>query len=159
MYFVIDPSFQEVNRRFVLSFTNGNDRTGIYFIPTMEIKVYNVMIDGRKIFYQSLKNKILENMLLVKIRIIELIVSQIMHISDNFISSSQRSKWTTSTWHWSESNKQLISLENWDQGRNTLIFFILKEVKNTDSAGHHESVISVLYSNIYFFNKYYCKMT
>ena len=92
MYFVIDPSFQEVNRRFVLSFTNGNDRTGIYFIPTMEIKVYNAMIDGRKIFYQSLKNKILENMLLVKIRIIELIVSQIMHISDNFISSSQRSK-------------------------------------------------------------------
>ena len=85
-YFLIDLSFQEVNKRFVLSFTNGDDRTGIYFIPTMEIKVYDVVIDGRKSFDQSLKSKILENMLLVKIRIIELIVFQIMHISNKFIS-------------------------------------------------------------------------
>ena len=88
MYFLIDPSFQEVNRHLVLLFTNDDDRTArrIYLIPAMEIKVYNVLIDGRKLFDQSVKNKILEKMLLVKIRIIEVIVCQIVHISNQFIS-------------------------------------------------------------------------
>ena len=88
MYLLIDPSFQEVNRHLVLLFTNNDDRTArrIYLIPAMEIKVYNVLIDGRKLFDQSVKNKILEKMLLVKIRIIEVIVCQIVHISNQFIS-------------------------------------------------------------------------
>ena len=72
----------------MLLFTNNDDRTArrIYLIPAMEIKVYNVLIDGRKLFDQSVKNKILEKMLLVKIRIIEVIVCQIVHISNQFIS-------------------------------------------------------------------------
>ena len=72
----------------MLLFTNDDDRTArrIYLIPAMEIKVYNVLIDGRKLFDQSVKNKILEKMLLVKIRIIEVIVCQIVHISNKFIS-------------------------------------------------------------------------
>ena len=88
MYFLIDPSFQEVNRHLVLLFTNDDNGTArrIYLIPAMEIKVYNVLIDGRKLFDQSVKNKILEKMLLVKIRIIEVIVCQIVHISNKFIS-------------------------------------------------------------------------
>ena len=88
MHFLIDPSFQEVNRYLALLFTNDDDRTArrIYLIPAMEIKVYNVLIDGRKLFDQSVKNKILEKMLLVKIRIIEVIVCQIVHISNKFIS-------------------------------------------------------------------------
>ena len=87
MYFLIDPSFQEVNRHLVLLFTNDDDRTArrIYLIPAMEIKVYNVLIDGRKLFDQSVKNKILEKMLLVRIRIIKVIVCQIVHISNKFI--------------------------------------------------------------------------
>ena len=87
MYFLIDPSFQEVNRHLVLLFTNDDDRTArrIYLIPAMEIKVYNVLIDGRKLFDQSVKNKILEKMLLVRIRIIKVIVCQIVHISNEFI--------------------------------------------------------------------------
>ena len=88
MHFLIDPSFQEVNRYLALLFTNDDDRTArrIYLIPAMEIKVYNFLIDGRKLFDQSVKNKILEKMLLVKIRIIEVIVCQIVHISNKFIS-------------------------------------------------------------------------
>ena len=72
----------------MLLFTNDDDGTArrIYLIPAMEIKVYNVLIDGRKLFDQSVKNKILEKMLLVKIRIIEVIVCQIVHISNKFIS-------------------------------------------------------------------------
>ena len=56
--YLIDPSFQELNRLFVLSFENRTDRevpTG-YFIPKVEIKGYNVMIDRRKFFVQPIKN-------------------------------------------------------------------------------------------------------
>ena len=47
--YLINPSFQEVNRFFVLSFENENDRTShsTYYLPKVETKDYNVMIDGR----------------------------------------------------------------------------------------------------------------
>ena len=47
--YLINPSFQVVNRLFVLSFENENDRTShlTYYLPKVEIKDYNVMIDGR----------------------------------------------------------------------------------------------------------------
>ena len=49
---LIDPSFQGVNRLFLLSFENEEDRkvdTG-YFLPKVEINDYNVTIDGKKLF-------------------------------------------------------------------------------------------------------------
>ena len=52
---MIDPSFQGVNRLFVLSFENDEDRkvhTGCY-LPKVEIKNYNVMIDGKKLFWSA----------------------------------------------------------------------------------------------------------
>ena len=47
--FLIDPSFQEVNRLFVLSFGNTIDRIvhTKFYLPTVEIKDYNVMINGQ----------------------------------------------------------------------------------------------------------------
>ena len=55
--FLIDPSFQEVNRLFVLSFENKGDRKVrtrysicSRYLPNVEINDYNVMIDG-KIFF------------------------------------------------------------------------------------------------------------
>ena len=56
--YLVDPSFQGVNKRFVLSFENRTDRevnTG-YFLPKVEIKDYNVMIDGRNFFDQPIRN-------------------------------------------------------------------------------------------------------
>ena len=52
--YLINPSFQGVNRLFVLSFENENDRTShsTYYLPKVEIKDYNVMIDGRNLFDQ-----------------------------------------------------------------------------------------------------------
>ena len=54
----VDPSFQEANRLFVLSFENNADRTGHteYFLPKAERKDYNVMIDGQNLFDRPLKN-------------------------------------------------------------------------------------------------------
>ena len=56
--YLIDPSFQGVIRLFVLSFENSADRkvcTG-YYLPKVEIKDYNVMIDGQNFFDQPVKN-------------------------------------------------------------------------------------------------------
>ena len=54
--YLIDLSFQGVNRLFVLSYENTEQLTSSkrYFLPTVEIKDYNVMIDGRNFFYQPL---------------------------------------------------------------------------------------------------------
>ena len=58
--YLIDPNFQGVNRFFVLTFENIND--GIehrqYFRPTRVMKDYNVMINGKIFFYQSVKNNL-----------------------------------------------------------------------------------------------------
>ena len=47
--FLIDPSFQVVNRPFVLSFENEIDQKSYkkYYLPTVEIKNYDVMINRR----------------------------------------------------------------------------------------------------------------
>ena len=53
---LINPSFQGVNILFVFSFENENDRTShsTYYLPKLEIKDYNVMIDGKNFFDQPI---------------------------------------------------------------------------------------------------------
>ena len=55
---LIEPSFQGVNRLFVLAFENDVQRISKkrYYIPNVEIKDYNVMIDGKSFFDQPVKN-------------------------------------------------------------------------------------------------------
>ena len=55
---LIEPSFQGVNRLFVLAFENDAQRISNkrYFVPSVEIKNYNVMIDGKNFFDQPVKN-------------------------------------------------------------------------------------------------------
>ena len=55
---LIEPSFQGVNRLFVLAFENDDDRTSSdeYYLPTVEIKDYNIMINGENVFDQPIKN-------------------------------------------------------------------------------------------------------
>ena len=47
---LIEPSFQGVNRLFVLAFQDDAQRINKkrYYIPNLELKDYNVMIDGKK---------------------------------------------------------------------------------------------------------------
>ena len=56
--YLVEPSFQGVNRLFVLAFENDNHRTSDdrYYLPTVEIKDYNIMINGENIFDQPIKN-------------------------------------------------------------------------------------------------------
>ena len=56
--YLIDPTFSNVNRLFVISFENEDDRTSYYkyYVPSVEIKDYNVLIDGNAFFEFPIKN-------------------------------------------------------------------------------------------------------
>ena len=56
--FLIDPSFQGINRLFVLLFKDDDGRESHkkYYVSTVEIKDYNVMIDWRNLSDQLIKN-------------------------------------------------------------------------------------------------------
>ena len=49
---LIDPTFTKANRLFALSFENEEDRTSFsdYYVPKVEIKDFNVLIDGKSLF-------------------------------------------------------------------------------------------------------------
>ena len=53
-----EPGFQGVNRLFVLAFENDDDRTSDdqYYLPTVEINDYNIIINGENFFDQPVKN-------------------------------------------------------------------------------------------------------
>ena len=57
--YLIDPTFTNVNRLFVLSFENEDDRTSFskYYVPKVKIKGFNVLIDGKPFFGIPVKNK------------------------------------------------------------------------------------------------------
>ena len=55
--YLIEPTFTNVNRLFFLSFENEHDRTSFskYCVPKVEIKEFNVLIDGKPFFLDSCK--------------------------------------------------------------------------------------------------------
>ena len=57
--YLIDPTFTNVNRLFVLLFENENKRTSFskYYVPKVEIKDFNVLTDGKPFFEIPVKNK------------------------------------------------------------------------------------------------------
>ena len=60
--YLIDSTFPNVDRLFVLSFsrnnnTNNRDSFSDYYVPNVEIKDFNVLIDGKSFFDLPVKNK------------------------------------------------------------------------------------------------------
>ena len=55
---LVEPSFQGVDRLFVLAFESDDNRTAqdSYYLPTVEIKDYNIMSNGENFFDQPIKN-------------------------------------------------------------------------------------------------------
>ena len=77
---LVEPSFQRVTRLFVVAFEDDTKRTSNKrcYLPNVEIKDYNVMIDGKNFFDQAIKDKhmkTLERLLPVK----EMIIQQIAY--------------------------------------------------------------------------------
>ena len=59
--YLIYPTFMNVNRLFVLSFSRNNntdkrDSFSHYYVPNVEIKYFNVLIDGKSFFDFPVKN-------------------------------------------------------------------------------------------------------
>ena len=60
LHYLIDSTFNNVNRLFVLAFENEKDRSSYskYYMPSVEIKDYNVILDSQEPFYEiPTKNK------------------------------------------------------------------------------------------------------
>ena len=57
--YLIDPTFTNVNILLVLSFKKDDDRGSYfnYYVPKVEIKDFNVLIDGKPFFEIPVKNK------------------------------------------------------------------------------------------------------
>ena len=57
--FLTDPTFNNVNRLFVLAFPDEKNRRlfSKYYTPTVEVKDYNVIIDGEPFYEIPIKNK------------------------------------------------------------------------------------------------------
>ena len=63
-YISLDPSFQGVNRLFVMAYDNVNtnrstrDGRTRYYLPRIDINKYNVIIDGRNFYDNPIENDI-----------------------------------------------------------------------------------------------------
>ena len=57
--YLIDPTYINMNRLFVLSFENEANRSSFskYYVPKVEIKDFIVLIDGKQFFEIHVKNK------------------------------------------------------------------------------------------------------
>ena len=55
---LVEPSFQGVNRLFALAYENDSQRASAkgYYLPNVEIKDYNIMINGENVFDQPIKD-------------------------------------------------------------------------------------------------------
>ena len=137
--YLINPSFQKVNRLFVLSFKNENDRTShsTYYLPKVEIKDYNVMIDGRNVFDQPIDSmaKAYENIRKVAIGhgddyTIGCILGY-AYLKENYkmiaIDLSRQHELDVDP----RAIQQINFTANLDRAVNTTIFFILEEAKET----------------------------
>ena len=57
--YLVDPTFNYVNRLFVSLFKADDDTNSFskYYVPSVEVKDYNVLIDGKPFFEIPVKNK------------------------------------------------------------------------------------------------------
>ena len=129
--FLIDPTFSNVNRLFVLDFRNEEDRRYFpkYYTPTVEIKDYNVIIDGEPFYEIPIRNK--EE---IYKTITELIRNDLLRTGDkfNFDYFSEHCKLIAIDLSKQKSdlkNQQINFIGRLEQ--NATIFFIVEEKETT----------------------------
>ena len=139
--FLINSSFQGENRLFVLSFENNGGRTSYvrYYFPLVEIKDCNVMIDGQNVFYQPVKDNLITYDNMQKIAAVQGNDYTTGRLLDyNYFKrycqmiaidlSKQKA-------HKADS-KAILKINftaNLDRDRNTTMFFVMEEMKETIS--------------------------
>ena len=135
---LVEPSFQGVNRLFVLAFENDAQRTSTrrYYLPTVEIKDYNVMINGENFFDQPIKNNkvIYENRKIATVQGDDYTAGCFLdyqYINDyNKMIAVDLSKQQVLDAD-PRAIQQIIFTANLDRAGNTRIYFILEEAKET----------------------------
>ena len=159
---LVEPSFQGVNRLFVLAFENDDDRTSSdqYYLPTVEIKDYNIMINGENFFDQPIKN------------------NKVTYENIRKIATDKRDDYTTGClldYSYFAHTYKMIAVDlskqqaldadpraiqqihltaNLDRAGNTRVYFILEEAKET-ILDFSQGTVKVLQ----IFNLIYIKMT
>ena len=133
--FLIDPTFNNVNRLFALDFPNEEDRRYFseYYTPTVEIKDYNIIIDGEPFYEIPIRNK--EETFYNK-AITELIRNDLLRTGDefNFDYFSEHYKLIAIDLSKQKSdlkNQQINFIGRLEQ--NATIFFIVEEKETTGS--------------------------
>ena len=118
-----DPTFSNVNRLFVLSFENEDDRTSYnkYYVPSVEIKDYNVLIDGNAFFELPIKN-------------IEETYEKIIQITDH---SGYYTRGNLLDFEYFKEHFKLIAIDlskqvgNLDRDDGAVMFFIIEKSEET----------------------------
>ena len=136
---LVEASFQGVNRLFVLAFENDNHRTthDRYYLSNVEVKDYNIMINGENFFDQPIKN------------------NKVTYENIRKIAAGQGDDYTTGCWldypYFTNTYKmiavdlskqqaldadpraiqQINFTANLDRAGNTRAYFILEETKET----------------------------
>ena len=136
---LIGPSIQGVNRIFVLSFENENDGTShsTYYLPKVELKDYNVMIDGKNIFDQPINSNIKTYENIRKIATGQGddyttgFLLDYSYFKDHYkmiaIDLSKQQALDTNP----RAFEQINFMVNLDRTENTTMFFIIEEAKET----------------------------
>ena len=80
LYYLIELSFQGVNRIFVLSFENTTNRTvhTKSYLLTVEIKDYDVMLDEKIFFYQQVKIDLEHMITFEKLRVVKEMITRLV---------------------------------------------------------------------------------
>ena len=137
---LVEPSFQGVNRLFVLAFENDDDdRTSDdrYYLSTVEIKDYNIMINGENFFDQPIKNN--------KITYENIRIIAIGQGDDNTTGCLLNYPYFANTYKMiavdlsrqqaldadPRAMQQINFTANLDRAGNTRVYFILEEAKET----------------------------
>ena len=136
---LVEPSFQGVNRLFVLAFENDTQRTSHsgYCLPNVEIKDYNIMINGENFFDQPIKNNKVTYENIIKIDIGQGdhyttgCLLDYPYFKDTYkmiaIDLSKQQALDSDP----RANQQINFTANLDRTGNTRIYFILEEAKET----------------------------
>ena len=136
---MVEPSFQGVNRLFLLTFENDTQRTSAkgYYLPNAVIKDYHVIINGENVFDQPIKNNKVTYENIRKIATGQgddyttgcLLDYPYIRDTYKMIATDLSRQQVLDYDH--RINQQINFTTNLDRAGNTRIYFILEEAKET----------------------------
>ena len=136
---MVEPSFQGVNRLFVLAFENDTQRTSHsgHYLPNVQLKNYNVIINGENFFDQPIQNDKVTYENIRKIATGQgddyttgcLLVYPYFKDTYNMIAVDLSKQQALDADP--RANQQINFAANLDRAGNTRIYFILEEAKET----------------------------